>query len=1746
MMSIKNHFLPPLSILLLLSHFLVAQNLPMLVKDINVGTADANPTYFTNFNNAVYFTAFDGVNSNLYRTNGTDAGTEKILDNVRAVTAFNGSLYFLRSRVSGTSNVDVVVLYQSNGSRLNETLIDTLQSGFISSIGLSVLGNRLVVNISYQTPRDVISAVFISNGIRGGLYRLTDTFFQTRVGTSSSAYYRISDDSYWIYQSRFGNGVTPSASIFKRNPDGTNSNAFWSNQVNTTATPNISSVSFTVLGVAGSRLIFAAYPNNAASPFPAKRNLYSLDANGSIILLKSSIDGIKGIGISGNLEYYITDVNEMWRTDGTVAGTIRLTTGSPNTPQSITQPTNIGDALYFTDAPSTTFRFWRIRNSETAPTEVGSLQTGANFAPVIANVGGTPYIFTNNNNPSISSTPIYSIAGTFVNSVGGFDKTNFAFLNGDLLMNASPSGLGVPTPLGRELWKVNLTPSVSQLPDLTLANLTIPTPSVQAGQILNWRADFRNICTAAASGNFNVKAYISTDNTLSADDIQDGVVPTGNYAAGFQTLQVPGASTIPATLAAGNYYLILKIDADNQVAESDENNNVLVSTTTFSVNNTSLNACIHKFDLNGLLSENCNTTLPPSYFPFFGYLQTRGASLADGIQLFTRSPNTFDYNAYLYSNAVATTTPPAGSVFNNCPNVNWLYFKMYGYGFDERFQYLDSNTVVRVRYWGTIANPDSVLVEFSNSRQSLKSVSKTTNCNSCIATDRTPPTINCPTTTVNYSQSFSPDRLSLQDILAGSGVTATDNCGVQLVGRTLYNAYWGGVYPIKLIAYDSAGNSAVCNFNLRLSCPSFPLSVGISNCPRDTTIAAATGQNCRAYSWTVPTFGSSGSPSAMTSNFAPNHCFPIGTTRVVYTAKDSCGNSATCAFNITVTGGTTSGTYCASKATAPWELWISNVKFGTINNTSDKFKDFATLGYSDYTNLSTSVAKGQNTPLSITPSLSWIGNLPNAFCRAWIDFNNNKTFESNELVLERTNANPLTANVLIPNSAITGSVRMRVSVKWGAYPTPCETFDKGEVEDYTIQITEGGVCTPTTLSFVQRCPNDTTITIPATQTCATVRWTEPTVVDNCGNPIVISQINGFANGACFPVRTEGVSYRIGDPRFPPFGCNFNVTVVQQTTNQPDLTAQNLTIPTPSVQAGQILNWRADFRNIGTGAATGNFNIKAYISTDNVLSANDIQDGIIPTANYAAGLVQSQVPGASTIPATLAAGNYYLILKIDADNQIAESNENNNVLVSSTPFLVTRTTICANPISIFQYQTRRAQGDALGEFSYQAIAAMLGTNISQGVRIEESDGIIFSAGYTSAQRLIFAKNGSTTPISGINYPPDPIVGGTWLYFTGTYGALHNPYASVPTYFADSIFSNGRLRVKYFGNASTPDSLYYQVINSDGSLGFLRKSFARVQTCTACRNDAVAPVFANCKDTVTTGAIPFYSVPQGIATDNCTADAFSWGNPLVFQNRASLEQVGNNQSIVYTAFDGVGNMSRCTIKVIVNNTATADVKIGMTAPSVFTKFAPLNFTISAQNLGSQAFTNAIVEFKYPTGTVSGGQVTPSVGTWQEFCAGGVQCFQWKIPSLAGNTTATLQVPLFVLTPPSPIVATAKLLSSTPTDGNAANNMATISIAAAAGTQPLQRTQPTQLVPIVIQSIRPTLTEGDVVIDIESLLEKEIRVDFYDLNGKILQTEKRAIQKGMNQLPFDVWGLPQGVYFIQTDAGVGRGTPIKFVKM
>ena len=144
--------------------------------------------------------------------------------------------------------------------------------------------------------------------------------------------------------------------------------------------------------------------------------------------------------------------------------------------------------------------------------------------------------------------------------------------------------------------------------------------------------------------------------------------------------------------------------------------------------------------------------------------------------------------------------------------------------------------------------------------------------------------------------------------------------------------------------------------------------------------------------------------------------------------------------------------YCDAMAEQPWWQWISNVTFGDINHTSAKSQ------YSDFTDQSTVVVKGNAYTISLTPDFSWLPY--DEHWRVWIDYNRDGDFDdAGEMVFEDHGESTVTGTITIPNTASNGATRMRIAMQDGAYADPCGTYTFGEVEDYTVQITGLGSLT---------------------------------------------------------------------------------------------------------------------------------------------------------------------------------------------------------------------------------------------------------------------------------------------------------------------------------------------------------------------------------------------------------------------------------------------------------------------------------------------------------------------------------------------------------------------------------------------------------------------------------------------------------------------------------------------------------------
>jgi hypothetical protein len=140
--------------------------------------------------------------------------------------------------------------------------------------------------------------------------------------------------------------------------------------------------------------------------------------------------------------------------------------------------------------------------------------------------------------------------------------------------------------------------------------------------------------------------------------------------------------------------------------------------------------------------------------------------------------------------------------------------------------------------------------------------------------------------------------------------------------------------------------------------------------------------------------------------------------------------------------------YCLSigQTNSEWIESVQCVASNFVNNSG------AGTGYSDFTNQVIPFQPGAIASLVLTPG--YAGTHYKEYFNIWIDYNKDLDFyDGNENVYTSGSVNvPVTANFLI-QQGLTGTTRMRISMKFDSVPTPCESFKYGEVEDYTVSFT---------------------------------------------------------------------------------------------------------------------------------------------------------------------------------------------------------------------------------------------------------------------------------------------------------------------------------------------------------------------------------------------------------------------------------------------------------------------------------------------------------------------------------------------------------------------------------------------------------------------------------------------------------------------------------------------------------------------
>jgi trimeric autotransporter adhesin len=405
-------------------------------------------------------------------------------------------------------------------------------------------------------------------------------------------------------------------------------------------------------------------------------------------------------------------------------------------------------------------------------------------------------------------------------------------------------------------------------------------------------------------------------------------------------------------------------------------------------------------------------------------------------------------------------------------------------------------------------------------------------------------------------------------------VDVTGAAGSYTITVTHKGSLSGGSQNFSLVVTGVSGTPPVCNATV----PTGLNASGVGSSTATLGWGAVTGatydvryRQTGTSTWT--TTAVSGTTTAL-SGLAVS-------TQYEAQVRSKCSGGATSAYSSSANFTTTAVqlNYCASNGNSVADEYISRVQVGTINNVTGA----SSGGYGNFTAQSTNATKGVAVNISVTPT--WTGTKYNEGYSAWIDYNQDGDFtDAGEQVWSQsaTQATPVSGSFTVPASAANGATRMRVTMQYNAVPSSCGSFNYGEVEDYTINISAGTAdtqapSTPTSLSASS-----------ITHNSFSVSWSAST--DNVGVTGYNVFLNGVSQGTttstsyAFSGLAETTTYAVAISAYDAAGN----TSAQGSTNVSTVAAPDTTAPSvpSSLSASSVtqttltLNWTASTDNVG--------------------------------------------------------------------------------------------------------------------------------------------------------------------------------------------------------------------------------------------------------------------------------------------------------------------------------------------------------------------------------------------------------------------------------------------------------------------------------------------------------------------------------------------------------------------------------------
>ncbi len=188
----------------------------------------------------------------------------------------------------------------------------------------------------------------------------------------------------------------------------------------------------------------------------------------------------------------------------------------------------------------------------------------------------------------------------------------------------------------------------------------------------------------------------------------------------------------------------------------------------------------------------------------------------------------------------------------------------------------------------------------------------------------------------------------------------------------------------------------------------------------------------------------------------------LGSHTIFVRSQDTSGVwGAVSAEFLTISNDPPPPTYCDAQGDNVNYSWIAGVNVGRLNHPSDA------SGYSDFTATVVDLEQGAH-HVELSPGFA--GFRFTQYWKIYIDLNQDGIFATSEAVYSATSSSAVSGTLTIPETSTPGETRMRVMMKYNGTPDACESFGYGEVEDYTVNIVEGGGTSPSDFFYENRNP----------------------------------------------------------------------------------------------------------------------------------------------------------------------------------------------------------------------------------------------------------------------------------------------------------------------------------------------------------------------------------------------------------------------------------------------------------------------------------------------------------------------------------------------------------------------------------------------------------------------------------------------------------------------------------------------------